>query len=182
MNYTKKEKGEMEEKELTDEQDNLLIEFDGYGFSPTITMPNAEEYAIEWKKRLIRVFDGQNAEIERLTELQSRGAYRVAELGIKNAELQKQVDEWKLKSQELEESWEIASSNEVKLQKQVDELKKWLDMKEHYIGIVENKLKQAVKDTVKEIWEKANKDFVGFDKISLKRLKQIVKDKGVEVE
>ena len=32
-------------------------------------------------------------EIERLTELQSRGAYRVAELGIENAELQKQVDE-----------------------------------------------------------------------------------------
>ena len=43
----------MNEKKLTDEQSDLLIEFDEYGFAPTITMPNAEEYAIAWKKRLL---------------------------------------------------------------------------------------------------------------------------------
>lgn len=38
-------------------------------------------------------------------------------------QLQKQVEEWKAKSKELETAWEISSSNEEKLQKQLDELK-----------------------------------------------------------
>lgn len=37
--------------------EDLLIEFDEFGFSPTITMPNPEEYAIEWKKRLLKAID-----------------------------------------------------------------------------------------------------------------------------
>ena len=45
----------------------------------------------------------QKAEIERLTELQSRGGYRVAELSIENAELQKQVEELKNENAELKE-------------------------------------------------------------------------------
>lgn len=42
---------------------------------------------------ILDLIQRQKAEIERLTELQSRSSYRVAELGIENAELQKQVDE-----------------------------------------------------------------------------------------
>lgn len=45
------------------------------------------------------------------------------ELEIRNAELQKQVEAWKAKARELEQAWEISSTNEVNLQKQVDELK-----------------------------------------------------------
>lgn len=83
----------MKENNLTDEQDNLLIEFDGYGFVPTITMPNAEEYAIEWKKRLIRVFGSQNDKIERLMEEKNESAKTAIEILEQNIELQKQVDE-----------------------------------------------------------------------------------------
>lgn len=68
----------MEEKNLTDEQSDLLTEFDEYGFAPSITMPNAEEYAKAWKNSLIDLFERlnflqaeQKAEIERL-----KNAYR----------------------------------------------------------------------------------------------------------
>lgn len=64
----------MEEKKLTDEQRDLLTEFDEYGFAPTITMPNAEEYAKAWKNSLIDMFQ---------------------RLNFLHAELQRQVDELK---------------------------------------------------------------------------------------
>ena len=38
-----------------------------------------------------------------------------------NAKIQKQAEAWKLRSKELEEAWEVSSSNEEKLQKKVDE-------------------------------------------------------------
>ena len=50
--------------------------------------------------------------------------------------------------------WQTAYMNELDLQKQVDELEKWLGMKEHRIGMLENNLKQAVKDTAKEILQR----------------------------
>ena len=33
--------------------EDLLVEFDEMGFAPTATMPNAEEYAKEWKKKML---------------------------------------------------------------------------------------------------------------------------------
>ena len=32
--------------------EDLLVEFDEMGFAPTATMPNAEEYAKKWKKKI----------------------------------------------------------------------------------------------------------------------------------
>ena len=43
----------MTEKQIERIED-LLVEFDEYGFAPTITMPNAEEKAIEWRNELKR--------------------------------------------------------------------------------------------------------------------------------
>lgn len=58
----------MEEKKLTDEMEDLMIEFDEMGFEPTTLCPNAEEYAKDWKKRLVELFHRCEAENERLTE------------------------------------------------------------------------------------------------------------------
>ncbi len=65
-----------------------------------------------------------------------------------NAELQKQVETWKAKSKELETAWKIASSNEEKAQKQVDELKIKTCPNTDYCG---GNIAKAVKDTAKEI-------------------------------
>lgn len=43
---------------------DLLVEFDEYSFAPTITMPNAEEKAIEWKKELLEVVKGYSLLLE----------------------------------------------------------------------------------------------------------------------
>lgn len=63
----------------------------------------------------------------------------------KNDELQKQVDECNRDCEEY-------AIENGELQQQVDELKKWLNMKEHYIGLMENSLKQVRKETAKEIF------------------------------
>lgn len=41
---------------------DLLIEFDEMGFMPTTTCPNADEYAKEWKKKLLEAVDKLNFE------------------------------------------------------------------------------------------------------------------------
>lgn len=50
--------------------DDLLIEFDEMGFSPTTVCPNPEEYAIEWREKVRAEFariETENAELrERL--------------------------------------------------------------------------------------------------------------------
>ena len=126
----------------------------------------------------------QNKNIE-LQELKSALAsanlqlqFQIGEVDLNNREIERLTEE----KDKYQEKWQTSYMNELNLQKQVDELKKWLGMKEHYIGLIENRLKQSIKDTAKDIWERAIKDFVGFDEISLKRLKQIITDKGVEVE
>ena len=81
------------------------------------------------------------------------------------------------------------------LQKEVDELKKWLGMKEHYIGLIENRLKQSVKDTAKEMIEEIDNmqdifpnNIDGHLKaegwaMCIDELKEIAKERyGIEVE
>lgn len=170
----------MKEKKLTDEQDNLLIEFDGYGFAPTITMPNSEEYAIEWKKRLIRVFDRQKAEIERLTEenkairINCENARNITgQMFDKNDELQKQVDEYKNLYETMYRKYSDLSNKEfncealrkekneyfdkaVELQKQVDELTERAERAEEIANVYQSEsttkcwVDYAVKQAVKD--------------------------------
>jgi hypothetical protein len=142
----------MEENKLTDEQDNLLIEFDGYGFAPTITMPNAEEYAIEWKKRLIRVFDSKNAEIERVKEKFSISHYKDSWKN-KFFKAQEELERLTEEKGKYQEKWQTSYMNELNLQKQVDELKKRLidELEKFKVEAYQKLKKQAVKDTAKEI-------------------------------
>lgn len=127
----------MEEKKLTDEQDNLLIEFDGYGFAPTITMPNAEEYAFEWKKRLIRVFDSQKAEIERLKEKFSISHYK---------------DSWKNKFFKAQEEIERLTAFK-------DEA---ISLSLYEVGLKDGKA-LAEKDTAKQIYDELKNEVISVD-------------------
>ena len=52
--------------QVTEMMEDLLIEFDEYSFAPRITMPNAEEYALEWKERLISAIEKFRARINEL--------------------------------------------------------------------------------------------------------------------
>lgn len=149
----------MEEKNLTDEQINLLTEFDEYGFAPTILMPNAEGYAKAWRNSLTDLFERlnflqaeQKAEIERLTEkVETIENLRKIKHSLwedemrKNVELQKQVDE--LEQRYLEESKERCKFEQAYNKK----------CHEHNIGLGvqrkhwEKKVQQSVKDTAKDL-------------------------------
>ena len=58
----------MEEKKLSDEIEDLMIEFDEMGFEPTTLVPNFQEYTRNYKQRLLDLFNRQKAEIERLKD------------------------------------------------------------------------------------------------------------------
>ena len=101
-------------------------------------------------------------------------------------ELQKQIDECNRDCEEY-------AIENGELQQQVDELKKWLNMKEHYIGLIESRLKHSVKDTAKEIYNKAlpfiKYMYPSIDSyclsqkvLPLKDLTKIIRESGVEVE
>ena len=107
-----------------------------------------------------KIFYEQKAEIERLTE-ELDDTVSMNDMYIKcvkeNAELQKQIEAWKAKSRELDEAWEIASSNEEKLQKQVDELKdrlrenlEHLKQGKELFEMSKGMVEQAVKDTAEK--------------------------------
>lgn len=168
----------MEEKKLTDEQDNLIIEFDGYGFAPTITMPNTEEYAIEWKKRLIRVFSSQNAEIERLNDMKftqehcdlyKENEWLKAEIKREladheeftkkaNEEIERLTEELDLANETIDRNnkrYEKVSIERQKALDRVDYLEDALLEKirrnEELITAIKQAEQKAVKDTAKEI-------------------------------
>ena len=46
--------------------EDLLIDFDEMGFAPMTICPNPDEYAYEWKMKLVAEINRQQAEIERL--------------------------------------------------------------------------------------------------------------------
>lgn len=108
--------------------------------------------------RLVKVIDeleeereNMQAEIELLTELQSRGAYRVAELGVENDELQKQVEELNEKIANLKSAMidrVVAKSYDslLTMPEDVEEI-----FGDAYESELNKFLEQAVKDTEKEI-------------------------------
>lgn len=49
--------------------EDLLIDFDEMGFAPMTICPNPDEYAYEWKMKLVAEINRQQAEIERLNKL-----------------------------------------------------------------------------------------------------------------
>lgn len=188
---------EKDEKKLTDEMEDILIEFDEYGFAPTITMPytDAEEYAIAWRNTLRDLFERlcfmdneQKAEIhrlqeeiERLTEeLRSKTKeFEITEKAFiknvdENIELIKQVDKLKASNEHLE-------SENTRL---ICEMSKMLDngwdiMDKEAENCYNKGFQQAVKDCY-EIFKFYRKEY--YD-IPLDLVARDIKEKtGVDVE
>ncbi|MBQ9113890.1 MAG: hypothetical protein IJY05_03100 [Clostridia bacterium] len=133
----------------------------------------------------------QKAEIERLkeneTELQELNAkyYNEAkDLRRKNAERQKQVDELTAKNMDLH-------LDKQELMNEISERKNdYARLNEAYVNL-NNLYQQAVKDTAKKIYGEIDdndilivntQEYGEIEVVSIERLKEIVKSKGVEVE
>ena len=143
-------------------------------------------------KRIVLEHSEQKAEIERLTELQSRGGYRVAELSIENAELQKQVNGLTEEKERMQidldnyhKIWKEKLEENYQLQKKVDELKEKQVIECHGMLKDCDLVKQSVKDTAREIytqvleWLPVGEDYSVF----IHNIEQWLKEKyGVEVE
>lgn len=86
--------------------------------------------------------------------------------------LQGENEAWKLKSKELETAWEISSSNEERLQKQVDELlNRRIEPKifQCHADTLETcpKVEKAVKGTAEKFAEMASRAFIGLNCIDI---------------
>ena len=169
----------MNKKKLTDEQIIMAYKYCVIDNVDCKDCPCADWGCGVDKKDIFDLINRQKAEIERLTEERKTAnkhdlmywfnAYKECvadyeEYGIKNAELQKQVDE-------LKERAKIDLENE----------KNW--------GKIQTK--QAVKDTAKEIYGEINdsdilvvqtQEYGEIEVVPLERLQEIIKSKGVEVE
>lgn len=151
----------MKEIKLTEDMEGLLIEFDEYGFAPTITMPNAEEYAKAWKNTLIDLFKRLQYEKEELikknenlyglnmnliqdsaeqTDTICNMVKKMAKLQEENESLKKDYIELDLEARELRtESDRMVAEHLAfaELAKKADEVQK------RYIEYLQRKLKQA---------------------------------------
>ena len=93
---------------------DLLVEFDEMGFMPTTTCSNADEYAIEWKKKLLeavnklnferkdainecnKVYDDLSKEIDRLEN--EKEEIRLFNLALENGEIDMSIESEMAKS------------------------------------------------------------------------------------
>lgn len=69
--------------------DDLLIEYDEMGMSPTTSCPNPEQYAIEWRSKVKQEIARLTAENERLKEQTKE--FDVLYAGIKNGQVDMSV-------------------------------------------------------------------------------------------
>ena len=193
----------MEEKKLTDEEIVKALDICYNSTCCTNECPyfnkNGRNFCMEGKafyKNLEDLINRQKAEIERL-----KGFLQTFKTVIKEKDEQIEqrleevyadfMKEYKIAKQDLKESLE----REVELQKQVDEAYQqgFSDGNAYETKMDELALKyeQAVKDTAKEIYKEIGKgdilvvqtqEYGEIEVVSMERLKEIVKSKGVEVE
>ena len=174
----------MERERLTDEQLSDFLSRACVQLNPELT-----QSLIQIVRELIAIRE-LNEKYETLTDLQEANVNSMFETTM---ELRKEIEQLTRESDEMFDRHvkenQAASiliekrNNEIaELQKQVDELKKWLDMKEHYIAISKDKEQQAVKDTAKEIYDFAKGFFTWDEEGFVRELKELVQDYGVEVE
>lgn len=138
----------------------------------------------------------KNAELEVRCEGILKDYYAASQTCDEQKDIIERLEEERDKYQE---KWQTDYMNELNLQKQVDELKKTIAIKEGYIDRVESEVvelqfatKKAVKDTAREIYNEINscieqgQDYCGLDWRGLLTAKNIIlvycKKKGVEVE
>ena len=181
---------------LTEDMEGLLVEFDEHGFAPTITMPNAEEYAKAWKNSLVDLFERMLYEKEKLRN--SKVIYETVDYCAEDLKkAQAEIKRLKQSNKNILFVNEQEIKRNEELQKQVDELKNRFENKA-CCNMSENcsMIQQAVKDTAKEIFIeifescvfnfKGNEDYKnGFcDALEQydKQLRDLAKQKGVEVE
>ena len=150
----------MNEIKLTEEMEGLLVEFDEHGFAPTITMPNAEEYAKAWKNSLVDLF-------KRLL---------LREYDLKQC----------IKKLEMQNAFECGCVAEQ--QEEVERLKFALKNEENLCKIQTKKaVKDTAKEIYDEIGDSdilvvETQEYGEIEVVPIERLKEIVKSKGVEVE
>ena len=171
----------MEEKKPTDEEVvNALEERKQWLLEEQRRTGNSPEFQCLYITgiavlEILDLIQRQKAEIERLTELQSRGSYRVAELGIENAEIQKQVDE-------LTEERENMQAVIFALEEEKRELKKENAKVISFNDTLYREKQQAVKATAKEIFQEAKVHFGEMNGDRKTFEKWLNKRYGVEVE
>jgi chromosome segregation ATPase len=191
---------DLEARELRTELDNIsqtlakeLAEHEEFTkkAKTEIESLKCDSYRTSWKAKFLEA----KAEVERLTKERDVAGYKnnslifdKSELEAKNKAFQKQVEAWAARSRELEIAWEQSSSNEEKLQKQVDELTAFkneaISMSLYGKGRKDGE-EVAVKDTAKEIlqelWDETEPLNESHKWVRL-RIKNIASRKGVEVE
>lgn len=169
----------MEEKKLTDEEIVKAIEHCESCGSCIGCPLHSPEYckATEYEEEIFKIVVKQKAEIERLTEERENMQAVIFALEEDKRQLQKQVDELK----ESANGYLLTSL----YKKQADDHKRAISVQRTHWG---KEVKQAVKDTAKEILDELDLFFKGttfrkgyeFKKIE-KKLKEIAERKGVNV-
>ncbi len=185
----------MEEKKLTDEEILNIYEYcliGREGFTCT-GCPFKKNGCSNLGLKVFEITRRLQSENERLTEekqsLIGRKAgldYSYNQVKEKNAELQKQADELK----EQKAFWEGMHDRVCSELEELKEEKSNTDLVTQ-IYVLKNKLEQAVKDTAKEIYKEIGKgdilvvqtqEYGEIEVVPIERLKEIIKQKGVEVE
>ena len=188
----------MEEKKLTDEEVVKALEHCAtentcrgcvkYNGATTIDyfkcMRDTRKKVVDLFRRLQAENAEGKARIKELTRIaeyqQQSNIERWAIIQEKDKEIKRLTEE----KDKYQKKWHTAYMNELDLQRQVDELKVYLPSEK--VGS-----KQAVKDTAKEILTEIGEsdilvvdtqEYGEIEVVSMERLKEIVKRKGVEVE
>ena len=113
--------------------DELLIDFDEMGFTPTTLCENPDEYAIEWKKQLVADIERLKAENKELTKVVSSKVYDLIDNAKKIADA-REAWEQQAKIDVLNELWEKVKDKGVDykigmraLSEEIDELIKEIE-------------------------------------------------------
>lgn len=113
--------------------DELLIDFDEMGFTPTTLCENPDEYAIEWKKQLVAEIERLKAENKELTKVVSSKVYDLIDNAKEIADA-REAWEKQAKIDVLNELWEKVKDKGVDykigmraLSEEIDELIKEIE-------------------------------------------------------
>lgn len=142
--------------------------------SDFIATGEVKEYA-----DILTLISELETENEKLMKLQSRGGYRVAELGIENQQLKDRIAELE---DEIECIGDVMKQNS-ELQKQVDELKQENSILSITVEMHDEVEQQAIKDTAKEICDLILEHWQGHDLVECDWLIVAISEKyGVDMK
>ena len=187
------------EKKLTDEEivkalvhcsNNRSCEYcyhnDEVGSGEIVCRARLMIKAIDLIHRLQSEKTEQKEIIEKQVKIYDKLEEAYGNLVQENAEQKEEIERLTEEKGKYQEKWQTSYMNELNLHKQVDELENRFENKAH-CNMSENcsMVQQAVKGTAKEILDKAIKiDRITGSKgfVCIEALKELCKNKGVEVE